>query len=314
MICLTFCPSFHIIGKVGIEARGAFAVTEEIALGSQLVAYDGLDAYIRKINSYPMLTATEETSLAEALQKTGDQQAAYKLVMSHMRFVVRIARGYMGYGLQLKDLIQEGSIGLMQAVKRFKPENGVRLATYAIHWIKSEIHDFVIKNWKLVKIATTKAQRKLFFNLRKFKHDSKWLSDSDVKMVACELGVSEREVTEMEARMAAPDMSYDTTEIVEEDPTLRLPLLCLEDKNSNFSVKMETTDWQDSAQESLAEALSQLDERARYIVQRRWLDENKATLQELAERFGVSAERVRQLEKQALATLKRIIMKISEEE
>ena len=181
-------------------------MTELVSTGKQLVQYDGLEAYISRINSYPMLTKDEEYELAENFKETGDKQAAYKLVMSHMRFVVHVAKGYLGYGLPLKDLIQEGSVGLMQAVKRFDPKAGVRLATYAIHWIKSEIHEFVIRNWKMVKVATTKAQRKLFFNLRKFKRNVTWLSDNDVHMVAKELGVTPGEVTEMESLFATRSM------------------------------------------------------------------------------------------------------------
>ena len=205
---------------------------------NQLIHYDGLDAYIKKINGFPMLSAQEEFELATKLQQTGDKEAAYRLVMSHMRFVVHVARGYLGYGLPLKDLIQEGSIGLMQAVKRFNPTNGVRLATYAIHWIKSEIHEFVIKNWKLVKIATTKAQRKLFFNLKKYKKNVAWLSNEDISKVAFELGVTEKDVTDMETRMAASDVSYDYSE-PDEDGVSKAPILYLEDKSSNFSATME---------------------------------------------------------------------------
>ncbi len=273
-----------------------------------LVQYDGLEAYISRINSYPMLTKDEEYSLAEQLRETGDKEAAYRLVMSHMRFVVHVARGYLGYGLPLKDLIQEGSVGLMQAVKRFDPRAGVRLATYAIHWIKSEIHEFVIRNWKMVKVATTKAQRKLFFNLRKFKRNVSWLSSSDVSMVAQELGVTPDEVTEMETRMASSDVSYDYAEDDEpEGRQLNAPCLFLEDRTSNFSLKYEKANWQKCAQEALKEAFDKLDERARYIIRRRWLDEKPATLQELADKYSVSAERIRQLEKQAMDTLRKYI-------
>jgi RNA polymerase sigma-32 factor len=284
-------------------------MTELVSTGKQLVQYDGLEAYISRINSYPMLTKDEEYELAENFKETGDKQAAYKLVMSHMRFVVHVAKGYLGYGLPLKDLIQEGSVGLMQAVKRFDPKAGVRLATYAIHWIKSEIHEFVIRNWKMVKVATTKAQRKLFFNLRKFKRNVTWLSDNDVHMVAKELGVTPGEVTEMESRMASTDVSYDYSE--DDDTETRAPnspCFFLEDKTSNFSARFENTNWQENAQEALAEAFEKLDDRAKFIIQRRWLDENKATLQELAEHFSVSAERIRQLEKQALETLRKLMV------
>ncbi len=275
--------------------------------GNQLIQYDGLEAYIKKINGFPMLSAEEEHDLADRLQKTGDKEAAYRLVMSHMRFVVHVARGYLGYGLPLKDLIQEGSIGLMQAVKRFNPASGVRLATYAIHWIKSEIHEFVIKNWKLVKVATTKAQRKLFFNLKKYKKNVAWLSNEDVSKVAKELGVTVKDVTDMETRMAASDISYDYSE-PDEDGLSKAPVLYLEDKTSNFSAKMENANWQENAQDSLRDALDKLDERSRYIIQRRWLDVEKGTLQELANHFGVSAERIRQLENQAIIQIKKLML------
>lgn len=274
---------------------------------NQVIQYDGLDAYLKKINSFPMLSAEEEHELAERLQETGDQEAAYRLVMSHMRFVVHVARGYLGYGLPLKDLIQEGAIGLMQAVKRFNPTSGVRLATYAIHWIKSEIHEFVIRNWKLVKVATTKAQRKLFFNLKKYKKNVAWLSNEDVNKVAEELGVTVKDVTDMETRMAANDISYDYSE-PDDDQVTKAPILYLEDKSSNFSAKMENANWQENAQEALRDALNKLDERSRYIIQRRWLDPEKGTLQELANHFGVSAERIRQLENNAIAQIKSIML------
>lgn len=289
-------------------------MSEVMVRDNQVVQYDGLEAYLRKINSYPMLSPDEERNLAERLQRTGDSEAAYKLVMSHMRFVVHVAKGYLGYGLPLKDLIQEGSIGLMHAVKKFDPSNGVRLATYAIHWIKSEIHEFVIRNWKVVKIATTKAQRKLFFNLRKFKRNFSWLSPSDVTKVADELGVSPNEVTEMELRMASPDLPYDYSEEDDaEDKSFSVPALYLEDKSSNFSAKFENTNWQENAQESLMIAFEKLDERSKYIIKRRWLDENKATLQELAEHFNVSAERIRQLEKISMDALKHLIVDSNQE-
>lgn len=274
---------------------------------NQVSLYDGLEAYLQKINSYPMLTAEEEKALFERLQQTGDKNAAYQLVMSHMRFVVRIARGYLGYGLPLKDLIQEGSIGLMHAVKKFEPSAGVRLATYALHWIKSEIHEFVIKNWKLVKIATTKAQRKLFFNLKKFKKNVNWLSKSEIDMVAEELGVSPSDVSEMESRMVSNDISYDYSETEDENLGMA-PKLYLEDKESNFSLKMESNNWQENAHEALNEALQQLDERSRYVIQRRWLDSEKATLNELSKKFNVSAERIRQIEINAISQIKKIMM------
>ncbi len=285
-------------------------MSDTVLKSNQIVQYDGLEAYLREIYSYPMLSAEEELNLAERLQKTGDNEAAYKLVMSHMRFVVHVAKGYLGYGLPLRDLIQEGSIGLMHAVKKFDPSAGVRLATYAIHWIKSEIHEFVIRNWKIVKIATTKAQRKLFFNLRKFKKSLTWLTPSDVSMVAEELGVAPSDVTEMESRMSATDLPYDYREDSDSSDSelSSVPALYLEDKSSNFSARFENTNWQENAQEELMDAFGKLDERSQYIIKRRWLDENKATLQELATHFNVSAERIRQLEKHAMEMLKSLIV------
>ncbi len=285
-------------------------MSDVVVRSNQLVQYDGLEAYLREINSYPMLSAEEERTLAKKLQKTGDSEAAYKLVMSHMRFVVHVAKGYLGYGLPLRDLIQEGSIGLMHAVKKFDPQAGVRLATYAIHWIKSEIHEFVIRNWKMVKVATTKAQRKLFFNLRKFKKNLTWLTPADISKVADELGVSPSDVKEMESRMSATDLPYDYREDDEsaESGISSAPAYYLEDKSSNFSARFENTNWQENAQDELMAAYRKLDERSQYIIKRRWLDEDKATLQELAEHFGVSAERIRQLEKNAMQSIKKLML------
>ncbi len=273
------------------------------------VRQTSLDAYIRAVNSIPILSAEEEKSLAEDYQKTGNVESAQKLVVSQLRFVVHIARSYLGYGLPLADLIQEGNIGLMQAVKRFDPGMGVRLVSFAVHWIKSCIHEYVIKNWRMVKVATTKSQRKLFFNLRKYKKSLTWFTPDEIAMVARELNVSPKDVEEMEQRMIGSDVAFDGYDdpAADDDTPQNVPALYLEDKSSDFARNIEDASENRFALSSLEKALGKLDERSRYIIQRRWFDENKATLQELAEHFGVSAERVRQLEKGALEKLKSMI-------
>ncbi len=249
-----------------------------------------------------MLTAEEEKELAEKLHYRGDLEAAKTLILSHLRFVVHVARNYAGYGLPQADLIQEGNIGLMKAVRRFNPEVGVRLVSFAVHWIKAEIHEYVLRNWRIVKVATTKAQRKLFFNLRKTKQRLGWFNQDEVEMVARELGVSSKDVREMESRMAAQDMTFDmSADDDASDSQPMAPVLYLQDKTSNFADGIEEDNWEDRAANKLTFAMEGLDERSRDIIRARWLDEdNKSTLQELADRYGVSAERVRQLEKNAM--------------
>lgn len=265
-----------------------------------------IEAYIRSVNTYPMLTAEEEKALGEKLYYHGDVEAAKMLILSHLRFVAHIARNYSGYGLPQADLIQEGNIGLMKAVKRFDPNMNVRLVSFAVHWIKAEIHEYVIRNWRIVKVATTKAQRKLFFNLRKSKKRLGWFSGEEVSLVAKELGVSEKDVLEMESRMSAQDPTFDMDANDDVDNHVVAPALYLEDHNSNFSQTIENDNWEEDASEKLANAMSTLDERSRDIIQARWLgaDESKATLQELADKYHVSAERIRQLEKNAMNKLK----------
>ena len=255
-----------------------------------LVPQGSIEGYIRAANEYPMLTAEEEKSLAERLYYDGDIEAAKKLVLSHLRFVIHVARGYSGYGLPQADLIQEGNIGLMKAVKRFNPEVGVRLVSFAVHWIKAEIHEYVLRNWRIVKVATTKAQRKLFFNLRKTKQRLGWFNENEVDMVANELGVSKEDVIEMESRMTGADVGFDLP--TDDDDEAYVPSLYLEDKSSNF------------ATEKLGTALANLDERSQEIIKARWLDDEKATLHDLAAKYNVSAERIRQLEANALKKLK----------
>ena len=268
-----------------------------------LVPQGSIEGYIRAANEYPMLTAEEEKSLAERLYYEGDIEAAKKLVLSHLRFVIHVARGYSGYGLPQADLIQEGNIGLMKAVKRFNPEVGVRLVSFAVHWIKAEIHEYVLRNWRIVKVATTKAQRKLFFNLRKNKHRLAWFNEDEIQKVADDLGVSPQEVREMESRMTGQDLGFDLP-VGEDDSEAYTPSMYLEDNSSNFADELEDEEQMGEATAQLAYALSTLDERSQDIIKTRWLDENKATLQELADKYNISAERVRQLENAALKKIK----------
>ena len=268
-----------------------------------------LESYVRAANTWPMLSAEEEKALAERLHYQGDLDAAKTLILSHLRFVVHIARNYSGYGLPQADLIQEGNIGLMKAVRRFNPEVGVRLVSFAVHWIKAEIHEYVLRNWRIVKVATTKAQRKLFFNLRKTKQRLGWFNQDEVEMVARELGVSSKDVREMESRMAAQDMPFDMSADDESGEGKSMaPVLYLQDKTSDFADGIEEDNWDAHAADKLSYAMEGLDERSQHIIRARWLDEdNKTTLQELADQYGVSAERVRQLEKNAMKKLRMAI-------
>lgn len=272
-----------------------------------LVPQGSLEAYVRAANTYPMLTAEEEKELGERLHYEGDLDAAKQLILSHLRFVVHVARNYAGYGLPQADLIQEGNIGLMKAVRRFNPEMGVRLVSFAVHWIKAEIHEYVLRNWRIVKVATTKAQRKLFFNLRKTKQRLGWFNQDEVELVARELGVSEKDVLEMESRMAAQDMAFDMSKD-DDESSPAAPVLFLQDKSSDFANDIEDDNWDSHAADKLTLAMEGLDERSQHIIRARWLDDdNKATLQELADQYGVSAERVRQLEKNAMKKLRAAI-------
>ncbi len=273
-----------------------------------LAPVGNLESYIRAANTWPMLTADEEKALAERLHYEGDLEAAKTLILSHLRFVVHIARNYSGYGLPQADLIQEGNIGLMKAVRRFNPEVGVRLVSFAVHWIKAEIHEYVLRNWRIVKVATTKAQRKLFFNLRKNKQRLGWFNQDEVEMVARELGVSSKDVREMESRMSAQDMAFDMSSDDDSESHAVAPVLYLQDKSSNFADGIEDDNWEEQAANKLTDAMQGLDDRSQDIIRARWLDEdNKSTLQELADRYGVSAERVRQLEKNAMKKLRAAI-------
>jgi len=267
-----------------------------------------IEAYTSYVNSIPMLSQDEELELATRLRQTNDLEAAKRLILSHLRYVVKVAKGYLGYGLPLADLVQEGNIGLMKAVKRFNPQMGTRLVTFAIHWIKAELHEFILKNWRIVKVATTKAQRKLFFNLRGLKKHLNWLSQEEVNEVAKDLKVKPEAVREMEMRLYHSDTSYDGHAEDEDDHHAYLaPAGYLSDDNSSHAAQLEAEDWSAQSSNTLQLALEQLDERSQEIMQARWLNENKATLQELANKYQISAERVRQLEQMAMKRLKELM-------
>ena len=265
-----------------------------------------LEAYVAQVSSIPMLGREEEMELARRFHEEQDLDAARDLVLSHLRFVVHIARGYMGYGLPVGDLIQEGNVGLMKAVKRFDPDMGVRLVSFAVHWIRAEIHEFVIRNWRLVRVATTKAQRKLFFNLRRMKKNLAWLSDAETNAVAGELGVEPGEVREMERRLSARDLSFDPAPDAGDEESIVSPALYLPSAEADPATIVEQDQWDGAVSGSLATALQALDERSRTVIKARWLaeSEDKKTLQDLADDFGVSAERIRQIESAAIGKLR----------
>ena len=269
-----------------------------------LVPGANLEAYVNTVNSIPLLTPEQERELAESLYYEQDLGAARQMVLAHLRFVVHIARSYSGYGLAQADLIQEGNVGLMKAVKRFNPEMGVRLVSFAVHWIKAEIHEFILRNWRIVKVATTKAQRKLFFNLRSQKKRLAWLNNDEVHRVAESLGVEPREVREMESRLTGHDMAFDPAAEADDDSAFQSPANYLEDHRYDPARQLEDADWSDNSNHNLHEALEVLDDRSRDILYQRWLAEEKATLHDLAQKYNVSAERIRQLEKSAMNKLK----------
>jgi len=262
-----------------------------------------LEAYLHYVNQIPMLTPEEEHELAVNLQKNNELSAAKRLILSHLRYVARVAKGYQGYGLPLADLIQEGNIGLMKAVKRFNPDMGVRLVTFAMHWIKAEIHEYILRNWRIVKVATTKAQRKLFFNLRNLKKRLGWMTQQEVNEIAKDLKVKPETVREMEMRLASSDTSFDGHDDDDEDH-YTAPSGFLEDMRYNPAVQLENSDWSSQSSDIIYQALNELDERSQDIIRTRWLDENKLTLQELADKYQISAERVRQLEKHAMQKMR----------
>ena len=266
-------------------------------------ALGSLDAYISAVNRVPVLTVEDEQALARKFRDEEDLEAAKALVVSHLRFVVHVARGYQGYGLGMGDLIQEGNIGLMKAVKRFDPDQGVRLVSFAVHWIRAEMHEFILKNWRIVKVATTKAQRKLFFNLRKSKKRLGWMNDAEVTAVAKDLNVSKREVLEMESRLSGRDVGFDAPD-EDNDNAPPSPVAYLRDASDDPAMAYERESHEDDQLELLRDGLAELDQRSRDILKRRFLGEPKATLQELADEYGVSAERIRQIEATALKKMR----------
>jgi len=264
-----------------------------------------LESYMRTVNSIAVLSAEEERELGERLFYEEDLEAARQLVMSHLRFVVHIAKSYSGYGLPQGDLIQEGNVGLMKAVKRFNPEKGVRLVSFAVHWIKAEIHEFVLRNWRIVKVATTKAQRKLFFNLRKSKKELRQFTAKEIISVAEDLNVSPKDVREMEGRLGAYDAAFDAPADQDDEKAVFAPANYLEDKSADPAMLLECENYTESANNQLRYAMANLDERSQDILQQRWLADEKTTLHELAAKYSVSAERIRQLEKGAMEKLKK---------
>lgn len=287
--------------------RGDTTMSNALTLRStiQLAVIDqDLDSYIQSIRAIPVLSAAEEHKLAERFYHESDLDAARLLVMSHLRFVLYIAQSYMGYGLPLADLVQEGNIGLMKAVKRFNPSVGVRLVSFAVHWIRAEIHEYILRNWRIVKVVTTKAQRKLFFNLRSMKKRLGWLTSQEVENVAKDLGVSSKDVLEMEKRLSAQDVSFDAPSDCEEEEEKFAPAAYLEDSRYDPATLTEQREWEAHGHGQLQYAIAQLDDRSRDILQRRWMTEEKATLQELANCYKISAERIRQIENNALKKLK----------
>ncbi len=266
------------------------------------VSVNTLDSYIRYANSIAVLDADQEKALAIRLQQHHDIEAAQQLILSNLRFVVKIARGYMGYGLQLADLIQEGNIGLMKAVKRFSPDHNVRLISYAVHWIKAEIHEYVLRNWRIVKVATTKAQRKLFFKLRSNKKRLGWFNADEVNQVAADLGVKPETVIEMESRLSGSDVTFDMSHDDEDDAYA--PAAYLSSQNAGPAAELEADDTQSQDLDTMTQSLAALDDRSRDIIQQRWLSDDKSTLHELASKYQISAERVRQLENNALKKLR----------
>lgn len=267
-----------------------------------------LDAYLERVSRIPVLSREREIELANRYHRDQDLSAARELVLSHLRFVVHIARSYVGYGLPIGDLIQEGNVGLMKAAKRFDPTVGVRLVSFAVHWIRAEIHEYVLRNWRLVKVATTKSQRKLFFNLRRFKKGLGWLSDAETRAVANDLGVSAQEVTEMEKRLTSRDVSFDPAPDSDDEEGSYSPAAYLSQPEADPSRLVEREQFDDNTSERLAQAMTQLDERSQHILRMRWMATEKTTLHELADHYGVSVERIRQIESNAIKKLRNMIV------
>jgi RNA polymerase sigma-32 factor len=281
--------------------------TKSLALAVRVPGVN-LGSYMATVNSIPVLTVEEERALAERYYYDQDLDAARELVLAHLRFVVHIAKSYGGYGLPQADLIQEGNVGLMKAVKRFDPRMGVRLVSFAVHWIKAEIHEYVIKNWRIVKVATTKAQRKLFFNLRSKKKSSRALTLDEARSIAADLNVTPEQVFEMEGRLGAYDASFEGSMDDDDDRAGQAPVYYLEDNRYDPAVQLEASDWEENSTERLMAAMGKLDARSKDILARRWLAEDKATLHELAAEYNVSAERIRQLEKNAMEKIKTALL------
>ena len=281
-----------------------------MSTGKELQAIDpttpgrDLTAYIASVNSIAVLTPEQERELAKQYYYDDNVDAARQLVMAHLRFVVHMAKTYSGYGLSQADLIQEGNVGLMKAVKRFNPEVGVRLVSFAVHWIKAEMHEYILRNWRIVKVATTKAQRKLFFNLRSSKKRLGWLNNEETEAVAEDLGVDAKVVRQMEGRMSAYDTSFDAEPDSDDDAVYRAPAYYLEDQGSDLALNVEDAEWEEVTNTSLQLAMAELDDRSQDILKSRWLSDEKSTLHELADKYGISAERIRQLEKNAMNKIK----------
>jgi RNA polymerase sigma-32 factor len=284
-------------------SNALIAPSADLALAGPIGSFD---AYVDRVSRIPVLTREEEQRLARRFREQDDLEAARSLVLAHLRFVVHIARGYAGYGLSVNDLVQEGNIGLMKAVKRYDPAVGVRLVSFAVHWIRAEIHEYVLRNWRMVKIATTKAQRKLFFNLRRLKKNLSWLNADETRAVAQELGVSAAEVTEMEQRLSAHDLSFDPAPQADDEEVYE-PAAYLSALGADPAEQAEDEDWESRSRARLAVAVKELDPRSQDILQRRWIDADKATLHELADKYRVSAERIRQIETAALTKLRRLL-------
>ena len=281
-----------------------------MSTGKELQAIDpttpgrDLTAYIASVNGIAVLTPEQERELANQYYYDDNVDAARQLVMAHLRFVVHMAKTYSGYGLSQADLIQEGNVGLMKAVKRFNPEVGVRLVSFAVHWVKAEMHEYILRNWRIVKVATTKAQRKLFFNLRSSKKRLGWLNNEETEAVAEDLGVDAKVVRQMEGRMSAYDTSFDGEPDSDDDAVYRAPAYYLEDQSSDFALNVEDAEWEEVTNTSLQLAMAELDDRSQDILKSRWLSDEKSTLHDLADKYGISAERIRQLEKNAMNKIK----------
>ena len=294
-------------GNTGGPGRPGSPPGKELQVIDTMVPGRDLNAYITAVNGIAVLTAEEELELANQYYYEDNLDAARKLVLAHLRFVVHMAKTYSGYGLSEADLIQEGNVGLMKAVKRFNPEVGVRLVSFAVHWIKAEMHEFILRNWRIVKVATTKAQRKLFFNLRSSKKRLGWMNQDEVDAIAEDLGVDAATVMQMEGRMGAYDASFDGAADADDEEAYQAPAQYLEDVRYDPARTVEADDFEKTSTDGLYVALEDLDDRSRDILQRRWLNDDKATLHELADEYGVSAERIRQLEKNAMNKVKAIM-------